>query len=224
VNVVSKSEQHAGPDPGDDAEEGATARASRKEATQARILRASMELFARRGFEATSITAIAAHAGVSRGAVFWHFGSKAALFKEACNRFFVPFWREFERTLDGPAHERVFLMLEAYERFVASNRETIAAFVRWVLESQTMRESLQGELLALHGLFFRKLTATLAKLEASPAQAEQLSLGLLSLLAGNLLFDLIDHDEKLGERRRESLRAIAGRLLAAVPDGRRPAR
>ena len=192
-------------------------RATRKEATQARILRASMELFATRGFEGASISAIASRAGVSRGAVFWHFGSKAALFKEACVRFFVPFWREFEKSLDGPPRERVFAQLEAYESFVASNRETIRAFVRWVLESHTMRESLQGELFALHGLFIRKISGSIAMLTESPAQAEALSLGLVSHLAGNLLFELLDPDAQLNERRRESLRAVAERLLPEGP-------
>jgi AcrR family transcriptional regulator len=202
-----------------------SSRAARKEATQARILRASMELFATRGFEGTSISAIASRAGVSRGAVFWHFGSKAALFKEACVRFFVPFWREFEKSLGGPPRERVFGLLEAYEKFVASNRETIRAFVRWVLESQTMRESLQGELFALHGLFLRKVSDAIAVLAETPAQAEALSLGLVSHLAGNLLFELLDPDAKLNERRRESLRAVAERLLPeapASPRGRSP--
>lgn len=204
---------------------GEGVRATRKEATQARILRASMELFATRGFEGTSISAIASRAGVSRGAVFWHFGSKAALFKEACVRFFVPFWREFEESGDGPPRERVFELLEAYEKFVGSNRDTIRAFVRWVLESQTMRESLQGELFALHGLFVRKVSGAIAQLTENPAQAEALSLGLVSHLAGNLLFDLLDPDAQLNERRRESLRAVAERLLPEGPAslrGRRP--
>jgi len=73
--------------------ESPSSRAARKDETQARIVHASMELFATRGYEATSISAIAAKAEISRGAVFWHFGSKEGLFKEACKRFFIPFWR-----------------------------------------------------------------------------------------------------------------------------------
>lgn len=191
-------------------------RAARKEATQARILRASMDLFATRGFDGTSISAVARRAGVSRSAVFWHFGNKAALFKEACIRFFVPFWREFEKTAEGPPRERVFLLLEAYEKFVGANRQTITAFVRWVLESSTMRESLQGELFALHGLFIRKLSGAIEQLTHDAEQAEALSLGLVSHLAGNLLFELIDPDAKLNQRRRESLREVAEKLL---PEG-----
>ena len=188
-------------------------RAARKEATQARILRAAMDLFATRGFDGTSISAVARRAGVSRSAVFWHFGNKAALFKEACARFFVPFWREFEKSAEGPPRERVFLLLEAYEKFVGANRQTITAFVRWVLESSTMRESLRGELFALHGLFLRKLSSAIAELTKDAAQADALSLSLVSQLAGNLLFELIDPDAQLNRERRESLREVARKLL-----------
>jgi AcrR family transcriptional regulator len=191
-------------------------RAARKEATQAHILRAAMDLFATRGFDGTSISAVARRAGVSRSAVFWHFGNKAALFKEACARFFVPFWREFEKTAEGPPRERVFLLLEAYEKFVGANRQTIAAFMRWVLESSTMRESLRGELFALHGLFLRKLSSAIAQLTHDEAQAESLSLSLVSHLAGNLLFELIDPDAQLNRERRESLLEMARKLLPEV--------
>ena len=54
-------------------------------------------------------------------------------------------------------------------------------------------------------------------LTENPAQAEALSLGLVSHLAGNLLFELLDPDAKLNERRRESLRAVAERLLPEGP-------
>ena len=134
--------------------ESPSSRAARKDETQARIVHASMELFATRGYEATSISAIAAKAEISRGAVFWHFGSKEGLFKEACKRFFIPFWREVERSLEsmGP-RERIIALFDLYEQFVSANRDTIQALVRWVLESPTMRESLRGELLQLHAMF-----------------------------------------------------------------------
>ena len=146
-----------------------SSRAARKDETQARIMAASMELFATRGYEGTSISAIAAKAEISRGAVFWHFGSKAALFREACKRFFIPFWREVERSLEslGP-RERVLSLFDMYEEFVTENRETIQALVRWVLESPTMRESLRGELLALHAMFTNDLRQAITELSGDP--------------------------------------------------------
>lgn len=48
---------------------------------QEKILRASLELFASEGYNATSTSKIAAHAGVSEGLIFRHFGNKEGLLK-----------------------------------------------------------------------------------------------------------------------------------------------
>jgi AcrR family transcriptional regulator len=44
-----------------------------------RIMRAARSLFQRRGFQGTTMDAVAAEAGVSKGALFFHVGSKAGL-------------------------------------------------------------------------------------------------------------------------------------------------
>jgi len=64
---------------------GATARrrAARRPAPRERILDAAVAEFAGRGFEAASTNAIAAAAGVAKGLVFHHFGSKDDLFVAA---------------------------------------------------------------------------------------------------------------------------------------------
>ena len=48
-------------------------------ATRAKLLNAALELFAMRGYAATSVDAIASAAGVSAGLLYHHFDSKAAL-------------------------------------------------------------------------------------------------------------------------------------------------
>jgi AcrR family transcriptional regulator len=194
--------------------ESPSSRAARKDETQARIMAASMELFATRGYEGTSISAIAAKAQISRGAVFWHFGSKAALFKEACKRFFIPFWREVERSLEslGP-RERVLALFDMYEEFTSNNRETIQALVRWVLESPTMRESLRGELLSLHAMFTDDLRQAITELSGDPHEADVATTALSSILAGNLLFSVIDPGLAQDSGRSASLRTVAERML-----------
>jgi AcrR family transcriptional regulator len=47
--------------------------------TRARLLRAAADVFAQRGYDGTRVADIAAAAGVSNGALYAHFGSKAAL-------------------------------------------------------------------------------------------------------------------------------------------------
>lgn len=52
---------------------------ARAELTRAAILRASAELFDRYGYSATSLADIIAHAKVTKGALYFHFGSKQDL-------------------------------------------------------------------------------------------------------------------------------------------------
>ncbi len=50
--------------------------------TRQQLLNAAIEQFALRGVAETTLTDIADAAGVTRGAVYWHFRSKAELFNE----------------------------------------------------------------------------------------------------------------------------------------------
>ncbi|QGF23085.1 TetR/AcrR family transcriptional regulator [Raineyella fluvialis] len=65
-------------------------RTARRVATRERVIAAGLELFAERGYSATSVEEIAEHAGVSKGTVFYNFGSKqglgAAVVRESADR------------------------------------------------------------------------------------------------------------------------------------------
>src|SRR5919109_3938634 len=60
--------------------------AERREETRERVLAAAGRVFARRGFDATSLDAIAEEAGFSRGAVYYNFVDKEELFLELLDR------------------------------------------------------------------------------------------------------------------------------------------
>jgi AcrR family transcriptional regulator len=51
-----------------------------------RILLAAEEVFCQRGFAAARMDDIAGKAGMTKGAIFWHFESKAGLLKALCKR------------------------------------------------------------------------------------------------------------------------------------------
>jgi AcrR family transcriptional regulator len=189
----------------------------RKARTHARILDAALELFSARGFDGTSVAAIAARARVSRSAVFWHFGDKTTLFQEACRRMLEPFVRELERTLEHlDARKRLEELFAVYETFVSENRPAIETIVRWVLESPILRASLQRPLLALHAVFARDVRQAIEEVLGDAGRAAELSAGIVSLLDGNLVLSLIDPGEKSRELRRAGLRAIAE--LALPPE------
>ncbi|MGE2728081.1 TetR/AcrR family transcriptional regulator [Mycolicibacterium vaccae] len=69
---------------------GRRSQAQRTEATVGALLDAARDLFADRGFDATSLAAVAARAQVTKGAVYHHFDSKSQLFEAV-------FAREIER-------------------------------------------------------------------------------------------------------------------------------
>jgi AcrR family transcriptional regulator len=60
---------------------GMTRRAAQGRATRDQLIEVATGLFAERGYEETSIEAVLAAAGVSRGALYHHFGGKDALFE-----------------------------------------------------------------------------------------------------------------------------------------------
>lgn len=55
---------------------------ARRDATRRRLFTAATALIAEHGFAATTVDAIAEHAGVAKGTVYYNFPSKAALFEE----------------------------------------------------------------------------------------------------------------------------------------------
>ncbi|MDR2165260.1 MAG: TetR family transcriptional regulator [Zoogloeaceae bacterium] len=65
--------------------------------TRSRILDAAMELFERQGVSRTSLNDIAHHAGVTRGAIYWHFKNKVELFTAMIERLACPLLLEREK-------------------------------------------------------------------------------------------------------------------------------
>jgi len=58
--------------------------------TRARLLDTAESLFREKGVTRTSLSEIAQHAGLTRGAIYWHFQNKADLFNAMCDRATLP--------------------------------------------------------------------------------------------------------------------------------------
>lgn len=201
-----------------------------KARTQARILDAAATLFAARGYEGASITAIAARAHVSRSAVFWHFGDKGTLFRETFRQMLVPFAEKIANSLKHPDPAvRLLELLSVYERFVDEQKASIQAFVRWTIESPTLQASIREPLFAMHDHFARDVSEALAEAVGDAASAEAMAMGILSMLHGNLLLAMVDGDPRRARLRRVGLRSVVERALASgsgsgSPPGSRAAR
>ena len=65
-------------------------RSAQKQATRAAIIEAAAWLFARRGIDATSIDAVAARVGLTKGAVYANFESKRELIEAVAEAYSAP--------------------------------------------------------------------------------------------------------------------------------------
>jgi AcrR family transcriptional regulator len=79
-------------------------RAARAEGRGARdeLLNASLRVFARRGYRDAGVDEIAAEAGYSKGALYWHFAAKL-----------YTLWRLLVARIDAPLRDRVALLASA---------------------------------------------------------------------------------------------------------------
>lgn len=80
------------------------ARKTKEEAEKTRqlLLDAAEDMFLEKGVAATSLEDIARHAGMTRGAVYWHFENKQALFDAMHERVKLPLEESFEHVLIAP--------------------------------------------------------------------------------------------------------------------------
>ena len=61
------------------------------EETRTAILEAALALFSTRGVARTSLSDVAQQAGVTRGAIYWHFANKKELLDDLWNQAILPY-------------------------------------------------------------------------------------------------------------------------------------
>ena len=73
--------------------------------TREQLLDAAERVFRERGVTGTSLAEVAAAAGVTRGALYWHFRDKADLFDAMCERVTLPMEQALERAGTAVLHD-----------------------------------------------------------------------------------------------------------------------
>ena len=105
-------------------------RARRKEARPGELLDAALDLFVEKGFAATRMEEVAAHAGVSKGTVFLYFSSKEELFKAVVRHNisgrFTEWNAEFDRFEGSSANMLRYCMQTWWERVGATQASGIS--------------------------------------------------------------------------------------------------
>lgn len=82
------------------------ARKTKEESLETRslILDTAERVFAEQGVSRTSLADIAAAAGLTRGAIYWHFKNKADVFTAMIDRVSLPIESLFSDVVDNPQH------------------------------------------------------------------------------------------------------------------------
>lgn len=93
--------------------------------TRALLLESALSLFARCGYDGTSVKAITARAGANQGAVTYHFGGKENLYHEVLRRAGEPLLREVRKAAVSPGDsgERIERVVRAVFAYLAQNQE-----------------------------------------------------------------------------------------------------
>jgi AcrR family transcriptional regulator len=173
----------------------------RRRATRRRLLDAAARVFARRGFAAASVEEIAQEAGLSTGAIYWHFEGKDDLFLAMAEEFAVDRVRELESVIGDEGVDVAERAREAgdqwMERLLADPvRFRVALeFRNYAQERPEVREALAARLAAVRMAAARQLgTDADAGRLGLPLPAEDMAAVVRALGIGLAIERLTDPD------------------------------
>jgi TetR/AcrR family acrAB operon transcriptional repressor len=133
------------------------------EITRRELLKKALVIFSKQGYNATTLQDIASEAGVTRGAIYWHFGSKAELYN----------------TLVREYSDRGGQIVQQ----AASEGGSLLDILRRVFVRQLEVIETDWEMRALMELYLFK-TGMVAELADGREQQIEAGLGLVEMLAG----------------------------------------
>lgn len=117
------------------------------------ILEAAAELFTARGFESTTLQAVGDRAGVAKGLVAHHFGSKHGLLDAVIADFYERQRVELQRMLpaEGTRRERVQGFVSSYFEFMADHHAYTRIIHDMLARDEKVRAIATRHLAGLHG-------------------------------------------------------------------------
>lgn len=125
--------------------EAASKREQMREERRSQILASALVVFSQKGFHASNVSDVAAHAGVSQGTIYWYFSSKEELFDAAIMEYFADFGTGMVSALegDGTASEKLWTLARTMDRFVAEAQQVMVAFLSYWASGQGQQKSAQ---------------------------------------------------------------------------------
>lgn len=174
------------------------------EATRNTLLDAAEQLFHAKGVARTALQDIAAAAGTTRGAIYWHFKDKAALFNAMMDRVTLPLEHTLERAQaldpDDPVGGLRAAHLEALGQIAASpSVQRVLHIATYQVEFTAELTAVQTHQRQIHKACVARNQQALERafaLQGQPPQVPlaQAALGLQVLMEGLVAHWLLDPD------------------------------
>jgi AcrR family transcriptional regulator len=173
------------------------AKQGRSEATRRRIMSVAAQTFARNGYNATGIAEICERAGVSKGAFYYHFDNKQAVFLELLNSWMAELEEALETLAEGAetVPERLARMARMLGIIFRSQEYQMHMFLEfWTQASrdESVRQATMAPYRKYQAYFAALLQQGIDEGTMEPIDAYSGAQALISLASGLLLQGLLD--------------------------------
>ncbi len=169
----------------------------RSETTRTGILAAAAEAFAEQGYDATGVAEICARAGVSKGAFYYHFQTKKALFLTLVDVWLRDLNRAFQQPDpdSGSVPDRILAMSREFQDILTSRPQQLALIMEfWTQASrdEVMRQAVLSHYCAFQQFFVDLVELGVAEGTLSPIDPAAGGQVFLSLTSGLFFQGLLD--------------------------------
>lgn len=157
------------------------------EKTKLAILESAEKLFLKKGVSKTSLEEIARTAGMTRGAVYWHFKNKADLINELVSQIYKPVAQVFERfqNTKGTVIDKLFFLFTNIFNELSNDEKTRNVFTILLRRCEYTEELSESE--ARCNNMIEEFIGDCAKLLSEPDTVCHLKPGITPSLAAYML-------------------------------------
>jgi AcrR family transcriptional regulator len=164
-----------------------------------KIIATAAHLFARHGYENTSLAHVARDAGVSKALIFWHFENKERLFDEVIARTIEPYHivgGDIGNLGSLAPADALAMLAERYTEFILEHIESVRFFLSLFLREEKMPDAFSAQVIEVYRQFLRLIGETIQRGQADGifsdgVDAETRAALMMSTLNGILVQGLI---------------------------------
>src|SRR5512140_2256696 len=118
-----------------------------------KILETAAVLFARQGYENTSLSQVARQAKVSKALIFWHFDSKEKLYRNALGRTLEPYFINVDDIEGLGEREQIARLIDLFYDFVHENVYSVRFFLNLTLRGESRPDEGLSRVTELYRIF-----------------------------------------------------------------------